>query len=493
MRSGLGGETPRGARELIVTCQECATSFQLDDARIPATGARVRCSRCKHAFFLPHPSASASQAIQAVVEQVVEEKDGRTPEPTRDLGASFRAGRAGKSTHAARVEPEEEDWQFSQEIRSEADDDGEGPVPSHATTPRPDSFDLTGDFGRGFDPGTSDRADAAASPAQPAASPVSEPAPSTTPSEHRSASEKSGPLDVAREEAAFGSIDDFSSLIEDEEVAIDVSSETVPSAPLAARRPSTSQSATDSIRPSASQDRARPAAVAPSSAPGTPKKKTANRARRASAPVLDLFAAADEQEPEAEAPIEFEPAAQRRLARVGHAVGWCITLASIAIVGVLAARPEWTRWQFAPERVELGPFVAQVTRAGWLETSRAGLLFVVEGELRNAGGNVAMPPAARLTLLDVNGKPMPEAVLAIGEPLGEHEVREAAPDVLWAQWDGAAGRWVTRALGAGEVRRFAAIARADDLPPAARRMRLELAPTAAQSGSSPRATGESAP
>ncbi|MBW2233204.1 MAG: zinc-ribbon domain-containing protein, partial [Deltaproteobacteria bacterium] len=40
---------------MIVTCTNCDTSFQLDDARVPNQGIRVRCSRCKEAFFLQHP------------------------------------------------------------------------------------------------------------------------------------------------------------------------------------------------------------------------------------------------------------------------------------------------------------------------------------------------------------------------------------------------------------------------------------------------------
>jgi predicted Zn finger-like uncharacterized protein len=150
-----------GERALIVTCQECSTSFQLDDARIPAAGARVRCSRCKHAFFLPNPSSSRSEAIASVVEQTLDGESGQAPAPTRDLGgkASERS-----SPPSARPEPEEEDWQFSEEIRVADDDDRAEAAVDRASAPHPDSFDLTGDFGRGFDPETLS-ADAGASPA----------------------------------------------------------------------------------------------------------------------------------------------------------------------------------------------------------------------------------------------------------------------------------------------------------------------------------------
>ena len=47
---------------MIVTCERCTTQFQLDDARIPTGGVRVRCSRCKHAFEIELPSLDAPAA-----------------------------------------------------------------------------------------------------------------------------------------------------------------------------------------------------------------------------------------------------------------------------------------------------------------------------------------------------------------------------------------------------------------------------------------------
>ena len=58
---------------MIVTCESCSTSFQLDESRIPPTGARVRCSRCKHAFFLANPAASQAEAVHSIAAEAVEE------------------------------------------------------------------------------------------------------------------------------------------------------------------------------------------------------------------------------------------------------------------------------------------------------------------------------------------------------------------------------------------------------------------------------------
>ncbi len=41
---------------MIVTCASCMTKFNLDESRIPAKGAKVRCSKCHHIFFVGPPT-----------------------------------------------------------------------------------------------------------------------------------------------------------------------------------------------------------------------------------------------------------------------------------------------------------------------------------------------------------------------------------------------------------------------------------------------------
>jgi predicted Zn finger-like uncharacterized protein len=55
---------------MIITCEECTTRFNLDDARIPEAGAKVRCSKCKHAFFVK-PPRSADDAVDNAVAEVL--------------------------------------------------------------------------------------------------------------------------------------------------------------------------------------------------------------------------------------------------------------------------------------------------------------------------------------------------------------------------------------------------------------------------------------
>ena len=53
---------------MVITCEGCSTRFQLDDARVPAQGIRVRCSRCKHAFLAKPPRAAGDPVVRAVNE-----------------------------------------------------------------------------------------------------------------------------------------------------------------------------------------------------------------------------------------------------------------------------------------------------------------------------------------------------------------------------------------------------------------------------------------
>ena len=132
---------------LIVTCGECSTSFQLDESRIPAEGARVRCSRCKHAFFLPNPTTRQTEAVHSIAEEAATDPTLGMPNASEDLAStedpnsttwdglggedpnnvtSGRAAQAAPATDPAAAIPEpeldEEDWQFSEEVRIEGDD-----------------------------------------------------------------------------------------------------------------------------------------------------------------------------------------------------------------------------------------------------------------------------------------------------------------------------------------------------------------------------------
>lgn len=109
---------------MVVSCEKCSTRFRLDESRIPPSGARVRCSRCKHAFFLaPSAGADAQDAIHAIAAQAL---DGGTaaPPPSEDLREVVGAP-PPVEPRAAEVEPatlddeDESRWEFSEAVRNE--------------------------------------------------------------------------------------------------------------------------------------------------------------------------------------------------------------------------------------------------------------------------------------------------------------------------------------------------------------------------------------
>jgi predicted Zn finger-like uncharacterized protein len=49
---------------MIITCASCLTKFHLDDSRIPSKGIKVRCSRCKHLFYVVPPPETKEEVIE---------------------------------------------------------------------------------------------------------------------------------------------------------------------------------------------------------------------------------------------------------------------------------------------------------------------------------------------------------------------------------------------------------------------------------------------
>ncbi|HVP77755.1 MAG TPA: DUF3426 domain-containing protein [Thermodesulfobacteriota bacterium] len=49
---------------MIITCASCLTKFNLDDSRIQAKGIKVRCSRCKHIFYVVPPPETKQEMIE---------------------------------------------------------------------------------------------------------------------------------------------------------------------------------------------------------------------------------------------------------------------------------------------------------------------------------------------------------------------------------------------------------------------------------------------
>jgi predicted Zn finger-like uncharacterized protein len=49
---------------MVITCASCLTKFNLDDSRIPPKGVKVRCSRCKHIFYVVPPPETKEEVME---------------------------------------------------------------------------------------------------------------------------------------------------------------------------------------------------------------------------------------------------------------------------------------------------------------------------------------------------------------------------------------------------------------------------------------------
>ena len=112
---------------MVVTCASCLTKFNLDDSRIPAKGVKVRCSRCKHTFYVVLPPETKEEIIEdaesfvkfhedliesgekkkeALLEVKVEEKEAVRKEEEKERGEEERE----------EEEKEEEAFLFSEKV-----------------------------------------------------------------------------------------------------------------------------------------------------------------------------------------------------------------------------------------------------------------------------------------------------------------------------------------------------------------------------------------
>ena len=49
---------------MVITCASCLTKFNLDDSHIPPKGVKVRCSRCRHVFYVVPPPETKEEVME---------------------------------------------------------------------------------------------------------------------------------------------------------------------------------------------------------------------------------------------------------------------------------------------------------------------------------------------------------------------------------------------------------------------------------------------
>jgi predicted Zn finger-like uncharacterized protein len=398
---------------VVVVCQKCRARFQLDGARIPAKGVRVRCSKCKHAFFVA-PPATEDQAIHRLAEEAA--RTGRPgkvkPEPELDLpgpghtddelSSALSAAGAGSGEH-------EDDWEFNTPPREGGDFGGPSdatPPPAEITDSEPtesdavDSFfELDGLRDPGPERGTAEPVAAKAKAgARPAPAPPSPPAKATP----RKAAPPNAPIEP-EQEVSFEDLGD----------------------------PDSWDFGSEGARAEAAPA-AKPATAARAAAP-------AKRKARESAP--------------SEAVLEQSVARLEVPSPVGAAAAGAAWLLAFVLFAF------GLRGAFAPPAafaeipaVALGSLELGALHVRHLENFWAGPVVVVAGELRNPGSAAAsagVVPRVRVT--DAAGVALDLPAAWLGAEIPEPRLREDEPGILAAELLGSARRLAERSLAPGEA------------------------------------------
>lgn len=415
---------------MIVTCQKCATQFHLDDAKVPESGIRVRCSRCKFAFTVESPEQSSIDHGASIA---------------HDTLATGAVGTPDES---------ESDWQFSEDIAG-----GGGLSANGLDIPAPDAAAAAVD-------------DLLGSVAQVRA-PDAEEEP-----------EPENPFDGLNGRDAFGDSGggDLSGpeLDLDEPPAIDgLELDADPTAQAPDGAHDDLSIATEAIGDSAEigflDERAgdepgtfpegEPAAENPfadgifddldDSMSGTPfapaverstETETTSAVRASGGPNVEAF----------DVDVETH-AANVWIARARAGLGWSLTISLCAAALFVGLVPRTPNASSESVPLSIAGFEAQAVRGNWIDNAAAGPIYVISGSLRAAS---SVPPAGvelRIRLLDGHGAPIPGESAAVGPPIPEGRLREASPRDLRERQELGARQFMRQKLAPGERRPFHAV------------------------------------
>jgi predicted Zn finger-like uncharacterized protein len=473
---------------VIVTCEQCETQFQLDDAKVPEAGIRVRCSRCKHAFFVESPYRSDTERGDDLAREVL----------ARDSAAASR----GQGSKVSGLEDGESDWQFNEEIdRAPALDDGSdglaavqeavddllGGSVSESADPVTDpdhGIDLDGsdsddriDLGS---PGPDGSIDLGGSDLDDRID-LGSPGPDGSIDLGGSDLDLDAPGPVMEDDAgsqpdlSTGSAEDLNAVSIDRGVALEGSPQPVKPAPAEV---STETSAAPDA-PKVSDDHLTELGspddwelltddkAPPSSASGTPIGRLSRRIPKEA-----------EKPSEAAAPVHrgadggaFDVDSQAApsaawISRARGGVGWALVGLLCAYAGVVGLWPRLSASEPVLGAQPVAGLEAEAVRGRWIENAVAGPIYVISGELR-AGSSALLPTGSllRIRLLDADGTPIAAESAAVGPLVSAKQLRQWNLRDLRQLQEAAALRLAWYPFAAGERRPFHAIL--GRLPPSA--------------------------
>jgi predicted Zn finger-like uncharacterized protein len=407
---------------VIVTCQKCSTQFHLDDSKVPATGIRVRCSRCKFAFEVESPER-----------------------PDVDHGASI--ARETLATGAVGTDDSESDWQFSEDIA----ETGARALPT------------TGAFGSApIDAAAAAVDDLLGSVVSTAGARFEDDGP-----------EPVDPFDGFEGRDAFGVSDDIgaSDPSLDELERIELDGDEVPRASdevhedlsigsdeIDIARAGTASGADSAHRSDHVEAAPFDSGVVESPTPAIPVVPVASAVAESPEteipPVPWQASAADFEAFDADSATR---GASHAISRARACVGWAlsISLCAAALSLGLFPRTPAASSEFVP--LSIAGFEAQAVRGSWIENVEAGPIYVISGSLRAAGSTPVAGTELRIRLLDSRGEPIAAQTSAVGPPIPSVALRESSPRDLRDRQERAATHFMSRKLTQGDRRPFHAV------------------------------------
>ncbi|MBW2294621.1 MAG: zinc-ribbon domain-containing protein [Deltaproteobacteria bacterium] len=500
---------------MVVECNKCSTRFQLDSSKIPDSGIRVRCSRCKHAFFLQHPSQSQASAVESVVEQAIEREGSVTPNSSEDLAAAAGSDSPGMGADQdASNDPgfseDEDDWEFNEDLPSfeEADegDDQDEEVEEvdqvenievegfddddESEDDEADDFDLDGGDEAEESDETDDRGDFGASYDQ---SDSGAPEFGVGLDDYSSAAggqdpEESGSIDLAHNEP-IGSSEEIGSvgldsgvMSADDLTSSSMSIDSAPPAAVADEAASVGQGLSDAREDAfgSVEDFSAPtqeelpgqgvplvgADDATSEDPenwdflgdqATPSPQPLQAAASRAVDPARAHARPEHDEL-ASGSLDFEGDRQLgAVTRIGSALAWVAffgLLSSGVYLGVMGSIASSVS---TPAFVSIGEMRAANIRGRWLDTTRAGTLYVVTGDLVNPGTEAMAPShAVQVSLLGEGGRELGVMPAFAGRDVQLDSLREMSVDELWSSQRLTALALAGGQIGPGQSASFAA-------------------------------------
>jgi predicted Zn finger-like uncharacterized protein len=105
---------------MIVTCASCLTKYELDDSRISEKGAKVRCSRCKHVFYVALPPETKEEVTENFESFAKYHEELMGPDQRgRGISTPEEEEERGKEAAPIEGEGEEEKFLFSDQTPTE--------------------------------------------------------------------------------------------------------------------------------------------------------------------------------------------------------------------------------------------------------------------------------------------------------------------------------------------------------------------------------------